>query len=151
MTFIVDGMLGRLAKWLKILGFDVFFQPGPDDLILAEARREGRTLLSCDRELIRRAGGLPALLIESPSWKDQVLHVLDHFDLRAAARPFSRCLECNAPLKPLSRDAAGNLVSPHVLATADEFSLCPNCGRCYWPGTHHAAMAETIRRFLESY
>ncbi len=149
MTFIVDGMLGKLAKWLKILGFDALFMADDDDKILAVARRETRAILSRDRELIRRAKGHPALLIESTRWPDQVRQVLARFDLRGEARPFTRCLECNALLEPLSREGAARLVPPHVLEKSASFSLCPRCGRVYWAGTHHSAMDATIRELLK--
>ena len=148
MTFVVDGMLGKLAKWLKILGFDAFFLPDDDDRILATARHEGRTILSGDREFIRRAGRHPALLIESTIWPDQVRQVLTRFDLYGDARPFTRCLECNVPLEPLSRAAAVQIVPPHVLEKSAAFSLCPGCGRVYWAGTHQAEMERTIRDLL---
>jgi uncharacterized protein with PIN domain len=150
MTFIVDGMLGKLAKWLKILGFDALFLPADDDRILAAARREGRTLLTRDRELIRRAGRHPALLIESTTWPDQVRQVLARFDLYGEARPFTRCLECNALLEPFSRAAAAQIVPPHVLEKSSSFSLCPGCGRVYWAGTHQAEMERTIRELLRN-
>lgn len=149
MTFVVDGMLGKLAKWLKILGFDTLFLPDEDDWILAAARREGRTILSRDRELIRRAGRHPALLIESDRWPDQARQVLARFDLMGEARPFTRCLECNALLEPLSREGAARLVPPHVLEKSASFSLCPHCGRVYWAGTHHLAMEATSRELLK--
>jgi len=94
MTFLVDCMLGKLAKWLKILGFDVLYFPkADDDDLLALARRDGRTLLSRDHALLARAKGLTALLIKSETWKSQVRQVLDRFDLYPEARPYSRCGE----------------------------------------------------------
>ena len=148
MTFIVDGMLGRLAKWLKILGFDALFMAADDDKILAAARRESRTLLTRDREFIRRAGRHPSLLIESPSWPEQVRQVLSRFDLFGEARPFSQCLECNIPLESLSREAAVRIVPPHVLERSETFSLCPRCGRAFWAGTHQSEMERVIRELL---
>jgi uncharacterized protein len=150
-TFIVDGMLGKLAKWLKILGFDALFMADDDDKILAVARGEGRVLLTRDREFVRRAGRHPSLLVESTLWPDQVRQVLARFYLYGSARPFTRCLECNVPLETLSRDAAARLVSPHVLERADAFSLCPACGRVYWPGTHQSEMERTIRDLLQPF
>jgi uncharacterized protein len=149
MTFVVDGMLGKLAKWLKILGFDTLFLPDEDDRILAAARREGRTILSRDRELVRRAKGHPALLIESTRWPEQVRQVFTRYDLWSEARPFTRCLECNALLEPLSREGAAQIVPPHVFDKSASFSLCPRCGRVYWAGTHHSAMEATIRELLK--
>ncbi len=149
MAFLVDCMLGKLAKWLKILGFDtVYFSRAEDDDLLALARREGRVLLSRDHALLGRAKGLDSLLIESEDWPDQVRQVLSHFELRDAVRPYTRCLECNVPLKSLSKAEATNLVAPFVLEHADAFALCPSCGRVYWPGTHLEAMKDRIEAIL---
>jgi uncharacterized protein with PIN domain len=150
MKFIVDGMLGKLAKWLKVLGFDAFFSPKADDNeILAIARQEGRTILSRDRAMLARARGAPNLLIQSERWPDQVRQVLDHFDLHKDVRPYSRCLACNAELKLLSKAQAANLVPLSVLAHADDFALCPSCGRVYWPGTHFDDMAAKLGEIVK--
>jgi len=150
MTFIVDCMLGKLAKWLKILGFDVLFFPvAEDDELLAIARRDGRTLLTRDRALLGRAKGLAKLLIESETWEDQVRQVLDGFDLRKQIRPLSRCLECNKTLSSLSKSQAANLVTPFVLEHAESFAACPSCGRVYWPGTHFSDMQTKLAEILK--
>ncbi len=139
--FAVDCMLGKLAKWLKILGFDAFYDPkAGDDSLLAAARRENRILLSRDLHLLQRAGPLPKLAIDSESWPDQVLQVLDSFSLWDETAPYSRCLNCNERLRPLGREAAAPLVPPFVLERTEEFALCPKCGRVFWPGTHFEAM-----------
>ncbi|MGA2586263.1 MAG: Mut7-C RNAse domain-containing protein [Candidatus Aminicenantales bacterium] len=149
MTFLVDCMLGKLAKWLKILGFDVLYFPkADDDDLLALARREGRTLLSRDHALLARAKGLTALLIESETWENQVRQVLGRFDLYPEARPYSRCVECNAGLKPLSKSQAANLVTPFVHEREETFAICPSCGRVFWPGTHFNGMEEKIDGLL---
>lgn len=149
MKFVVDCMLGKLAKWLKILGFDANYDPAAeDDRLLAEARRENRTLLSRDAGLLARAGALPKLAVESESWPEQIRQVLEAFDLWNEAAPCTRCLECNVRLKPLDRAAAANLVPPFILERVGEFALCPACGRVYWPGTHFEAMEEQIAKLL---
>lgn len=150
MTFVVDCMLGKLAKWLKILGFDVLFFPkAKDDELLAIARRDGRTLLSRDRALLGRAKGLTKLLIESEIWEDQVRQVMDRFELRPLARPYSRCVECNAALMPLSKSEAANLVAPFVLEHSESFAVCPTCARVYWPGTHFDDMEAKLAEILK--
>jgi uncharacterized protein len=150
MTFLVDCMLGKLAKWLRILGFDaVYFSRAEDDDLLALARREGRALLSRDHALLGRAKGLASLLIESEVWQDQVRQVLARFDLAGSVRPYTRCLECNVPLKSLSRDEAANLVVPFAHERAGAFALCPSCGRAFWPGTHQEAMQSQIDELLK--
>jgi len=140
-SFAVDCMLGKLAKWLRILGFDaVFFSRIRDDDLLSLAREESRTLLSRDHELIERARCIQVLTITSENWPEQVRQVLDAFCLWDRVRPYSRCTECNRELKPLTRARAKNLVAPFVLVSAERFALCPGCGRIYWEGTHHRDM-----------
>lgn len=150
MKFVVDGMLGKLAKWLRILGFDAAFDPAADDdRLLTEARKEGRALLTRDAGLLARAGRIPKLAVESESWPAQVRQVLDAFDLRMEAAPYTRCPECNAGLKPLSRAAAANLVPSFVLEGSDAFALCPACGRIFWPGTHFRDMEARLAELLD--
>jgi uncharacterized protein with PIN domain len=150
MTFVVDCMLGKLAKWLKILGFDVlYFSRAEDDELLRLARKDTRTLLSRDRALLARAKDVPRLLLESEVWEDQVRQVLACFDLYSAARPYSRCVECNVPIKSLSKSGAANLVSPFVIEHGDSFALCPACGRVFWQGTHFADMEAKVASLLK--
>ena len=149
MKFVVDCMLGKLAKWLKILGFDTLYDStADDDQLLAEARRDNRALLSRDTALLARAGNLPKLAVRSQSWPDQVEQVLDAFNIWAETAPYTRCLDCNVKLKPMSRDAARNLVAPYVLERTEEFALCPSCGRVFWPGTHYQAMEARLEKLL---
>ena len=151
MTFIADCMLGRLAKWLRVLGFDVlFFSKAEDRELAALARREGRVLLTRDSGLIERAAKRPdRLFIRSDDWQDQVVQVLDEFGLWDEVRAHSRCLACNLPLKTLSPERARNLVTPYVAEHAAAFALCPGCGRVFWQGSHAGDMARTIGRLLE--
>ena len=151
MTFVVDCMLGKAAKWLKILGFDTLFFPFAEDSALLEiALGEGRTLLTRDHALAARARsrGAACLLIESEVWEEQVRQVLARFDLSGAALPFIRCVECNVPLSPLSRENAANFVAAFVLERGRDFSLCPSCGRVFWRGTHRADMEAKIAALL---
>ncbi len=143
-------MLGKLARWLRVLGFDVtYFRRIEDGELLTIARKEGRTLLTRDTELIRRAKAVPALLIASEKWEEQVVQVLKAFELGGRVVPFSRCLDCNRPLKILTRGDAGNLVPPFILDGAEHFALCPECGRVFWEGTHAGDMGKRIDRILK--
>jgi len=151
MKFIVDCMLGKLAKWLKILGFDtVYLNRAEDRDLLLLARREKRVLLTKDQELHLAATGLPSLSIESDDWQEQVAQVLDAFRLRDCARPHSRCLACNIELKRIPKKLARNLVTPFVLKRAPSFAICPSCGRVFWPGTHFQDMDLKIARILRT-
>jgi len=150
MRFIVDCMLGKLAKWLKILGFDaVYLNRAEDRELLILARREKRVLLTKDQELLRVAAGLPRLFIESDDWPEQLAQVLDAFRLRKRAKPHSRCLLCNVELKNIPKRMAGNLVTPFVFERAPSFAICPRCGRVFWPGTHLEDMDLKIARILQ--
>jgi uncharacterized protein with PIN domain len=150
MKFVVDCMLGKLAKWLKILGFDTAYDPAADDdTLLLAARNEGRTLLSRDTGLLARAKNLTRLHIDSESWPDQIRQVLAAFDLWGKTAPYTRCLDCNVKLKALSRDKARNLVTPFILERAKEFALCPSCGRVFWQGTHFQAMEARLAELLQ--
>jgi uncharacterized protein with PIN domain len=146
MKFIVDGMLGRLAKWLRILGYDTAFSPNLDDNQLVRlARAEGRLLLTRDRGLARRRG-VQCLLIESHHLEEQLDQILAELPL-TGEHPFSRCPVCNTPLQKVEKPELEGRVPPHIFRTHKDFSLCPNCDKIYWPGTHWARMREKLAGF----
>jgi uncharacterized protein with PIN domain len=150
MKFLVDCMLGKLAKWLKILGFDtLFFSKIEDDELLAIARKEKRILLTRDTGLIQKAKEIETLFLESEKWREQVIQVLEHFDLWGKIDPHTRCIACNMELKSLSKKDAKNLVTPFVYKHADSFALCPSCGRVFWRGTHFKDMEHKIEEILK--
>lgn len=146
MRFLADGMLGRLARWLRVLGHDVLYAPDLDDRALARlARLEGRLLLTRDVALARQRG-VPALLITSDRLDDQLLQVARQLRLSLETPGLTRCLACNTPLVAASRDQAAGRVPPYILATQPRLSRCPACQRFYWPGTHWARMQEHLAR-----
>jgi uncharacterized protein with PIN domain len=150
MTFVADCMLGRLAKWLRILGFDVLYFPKAEDRDLMEiSRREDRVLLTRDTGLIEKTKKQKnRFFVASDDWQEQIVAVLDAFGLWDRVRPNSRCIECNRELKPLPRERARNLVTPYVLEHAASFALCPECGRVFWQGTHYGDMERKIEAIL---
>ena len=153
MKFIADCMVGKLARWLRLLGFDVaYYRRIDDDKLLGLASQEKRVILTRDHELINKAKKRQSLkqrflLIESERWEEQVEQVLDHFKLRDKINPNSRCLECNSQLKILPKARAKNLVPPFVYEQAEGFALCPGCGRIFWKGTHFQDMEKKLCRF----
>ena len=143
MNFLADNMLGSLAKWLRILGYDVAYPPGADDNELVRlARAEGRVLLTRDTGLARRRG-LTVLLIESESLEDQVRQVIEQMGL-SVDQPFSRCPVCNTPLQGVDKDTIRERVPPYVFQTQKNFSVCSRCDKIYWQGTHWAKMQKRI-------
>lgn len=139
MRFLADTMLGRLATWLRLLGYDTAFRPELDDGGLARvARAEDRVLLTRDVELTRRRGLLYEL-IESDKIAEQLEQVFKRFGLHAR-EAFSRCAECNVPLDEASKESVRGSVPPYVFQTMTRFRRCPRCQRVYWRGTHWARM-----------
>ena len=147
--FAADAMLGRLALWLRLLGFDTFYEADVDDAALARrALDEQRTLLTRDRALLE-AWTLPdAYLVAAEDSQAQLQEVARHFQLAAHAQPFSRCSRCNAPLEPTSLDAVRARIPPRVAATHVAFLRCPACRRIYWEGTHVARMRQVLEEAL---
>ena len=146
MRFLADAMVGRLAKWLRALGYDTLYhRDGDDEALLATAAAEGRVLLTRDTRLPR--GDLPAgsLLIRSDRVEDQIREVLRAYDLRPTS-PGTRCLRCNALLAPVSREGVAGRVPDFVLTRYTAFRTCHLCRRIYWPGTHRRRMGEVLAR-----
>jgi uncharacterized protein with PIN domain len=146
MRFVVDAMLGTLAKWLRILGYDTSYDPGLDDHQLARlARAEARVLITRDRELAHRRG-IQVLFISSENLEDQVAQVLAELDL-TPDQSYSRCPRCNVLLEKLDHKVAKARVPPYVARTHKRFKLCPACRQVYWRGTHWRQMEQQMARF----
>jgi hypothetical protein len=143
--FLVDAMLGKLAKWLRILGYDALYcHDLEDEQLIGLAEAEGRVLLTGDEELWRRRGG-GKIFISSDNWREQLRELAQVVELDTSG-VFTRCIQCNVPLERLCREEARGLVPPYVFATQEEFGRCPECGRIYWKGTHFDhALAEVER------
>jgi uncharacterized protein with PIN domain len=143
---LADGMLGKLAKWLRLLGYDTAYDNVASDAELAHrARAEGRVLLTRDRELSKRRG-LHTLLIESEVLEEQVREVQDRLS-PPPQPPLSRCAVCNSVLDPVSPAQIADRVPPYVLRTHSEFRRCPGCQRVYWAGSHLDKMSEQMDKF----
>jgi uncharacterized protein with PIN domain len=140
--FAVDRMLGRLARWLRLIGQDAAYGPTGGPLVRL-ARSEGRTILTRDRTLLRHPN-VQLIFISSDHFRQQLQQVIHTFHLDPYSGLFTRCTWCNRLVMPLTRDAAAAEVPPYVAATQRRFGRCPECGRVYWFGTH----AELVQREL---
>jgi uncharacterized protein with PIN domain len=142
--FAADRMLGRLARWLRILGYDVAYGPhlGGRTLV-ACARRERRLLLTRDTRLRRDRQLPPHVFVRSDHFREQLREVAAAVPLRGAAL-LARCLECNRPLDEVSREAARDRVPPYVWETQARFQGCAGCGRLYWGATHREHMLDEL-------
>ena len=147
--FVVDTMLGTLAKWLRAFGYDTSYMPhAKDDDLLAIAAEESRVLLTRDRELASRAGNT-GMLVPGKSLDEQLRMVVGSFPERGS-KPLSRCLSCNALLEIAQKDSnvMGGKVPAGVLARESEFWFCPSCGKYFWPGSHYVAMMRKVQSFF---
>lgn len=149
LRFAVDFMAGRLARWLRILGFDTLYLGRPADAeMMRIALAEGRVVLTRNRRL-RGSEGPAVVVLESQSYEDQLEELNARFSLLADTWPFTRCSLCNAPLVDLPRAKARGRVPPFIFETHAEFGYCPDCARAYWRGSHWEEMHRLIAR-LES-
>jgi len=148
--FIADAMLGRLARWLRVMGCDTAYCREIDDAdLVARAEREGRLILTRDTLLLRRRKARGnSFFVEGDHFRDQLRQVVRAFGIDPEERFLSRCLECNVPLEEAGGERVASLVPPYVRATRERFRGCPSCGRMYWGGTHRERMVEELREIL---
>lgn len=140
---LADAMLGRLARWLRLAGYDTAYLADTDDLAVMQlARAEDRLILTRDGGLASRKG-VDALHIQSEHVEEQLTQVRDYVGL-PDAEAGSRCSVCNIPLESLSREAAHDRVPPYVWRKHKQFMTCPSCRRVYWPGTHWENIEEGL-------
>ena len=154
MKFIVDNNVGKLTKWLRIMGYDTLFFDGSDDSrMIATALAEGRVILTRDTQIMRRRvvtnGQLKTILVKSDEPEQQMHQVIDTLNLDCQFRPFTICLECNQPLLERSKEQVEDLVPPYVFKTQSQYMECPSCHRIYWKGTHWQAMTKKLEQFLK--
>jgi uncharacterized protein with PIN domain len=147
--FIVDHNVGKLARWLRLMGYDArFFQGEDDSELVAIALNESRVILTRDTSIMKRRlvtkGKLKALLIGSDQPHQQIRQVIYSLHLDYRFNPFSLCLECNQPLVERKKAEVKELVPPYVFKTQEKFRQCPACGRIYWRGTHWRAMTRRL-------
>ncbi len=148
MKFICDDNLGKLAKWLRTLGYDtLFFDPVEDGELVARALKENRVVLSRDTQLSRfkLKLGEKLLYIETDKPLEQLKQVISHLKLQPdRGLLFSRCLICNQPLEKVKKEKIKDRLYPYVYKTHDHFVYCNNCKRIYWSATHVERMLQTL-------
>ncbi|MBI3920364.1 MAG: Mut7-C RNAse domain-containing protein [Armatimonadetes bacterium] len=144
MKFLADVMLGKLARWLRILGCDVAYDPAWEDEELLElSHREGRVLLTRDTRLACRRRAQNCLLVAGDHWREQLKQVVKVCRIevgKCGAIHFSRCVECNGILEPTDKATVRYRVPAHISDSHEEFRQCLECRRIYWRGTHCQAI-----------
>jgi len=143
--FVLDVHLGRLAAYLRMLGFDTHYQNDCDDPTLAAISAEQhRILLTCDRLLLMRKQISHGYYVRSRQPQQQLLEILSRFDLYNNLKPFSRCMHCNGNTQPVNKQAIEAQLLPKTKKYYDEFFQCDSCKKIYWKGSHYLRMRKMI-------
>lgn len=147
--FALESSLGKLTKWLRILGFDSIYVPGiPDELVFSYAQ-DGRIILTRTRKIRDQNPGYRLLFIVYNDPRDQLKQVVSDLNLEQSdINPFSRCIRCNCCLSQISREKVRSFVPDYVYETRVKFSQCPCCRRIYWAGTHYERSIKLIRELF---
>ena len=149
--FVADANVGRLAKWLRALGYDtIFHKDFDDDTLIRICLSEGRVLLTRDTRILERrvvtTGQLTAMLIQDDDVLGQLKQVVGTLDLDSRKRRFSLCLVCNEPLVQAAKEEVHGEVPPYVFKTQYTFHRCPSCRKVYWQGTHWERMKAQLEK-----
>ncbi|MCZ7625333.1 MAG: hypothetical protein C3F12_07480 [Candidatus Methylomirabilota bacterium] len=144
MRFVADAMLGRLAKWLRLVGYDTLYWRGDDARLVRLALAENRVVLTRDTRIAPRLPPHLTLLITSDHYDEQIRQVIVHFGL--PPRVGRLCLRCNLLIETVDKTELQGEVPEFVWRTQERFTRCPGCRRIYWEGTHYVRMRETIER-----
>ncbi len=143
--FVLDTHLGRLAAYLRMLGFDTIYRNDcPDEDLAQIASREGRILLTRDQGLLKRNLVTRGYCVRATLPREQVAEIVERFALAKQIIPFQRCVHCNALLQPAAKESVVHRLLPETRIHFEEFYICPACLRIYWKGSHYRRMSRLI-------
>ncbi len=137
MKFLAGRMLGKLAKWLRIIGCDTAYVRHLSPVgLMRESRQQGRIILTRDTRIPRYKNAPPFLFIHSDRFREQLKQIVETLKLDPYAGLLTRCVECNRLLEGIAKEKVKDKVPPYVWETQAEFVYCPGCQRVYWGATH---------------
>ncbi len=144
--FIADVHLGKLTRYLRMVGFDVLYENNfEDDEIVKISLEEKRAILTKDRGILKQSEVTHGYWVRSSKVKEQVVEIIKRFDLKKLIKEFTRCIECGSMLESISKNEIINELPPKVSKSQTEFSRCPSCEKLYWKGTHYHRMLSFIK------
>jgi len=144
--FFADDMVGRLAWWLRMIGYDTRYERQiEDDDLAAIAKDESRIVLTRDTTFADRYPGIAVCFLPTDRPEVQLWLTVRQFGLDMEYAPFSRCLACNEELVSVPKHAHRNKIPPHVFKTLDEFWYCKTCDQVFWHGSHHKNMQDKLQ------
>jgi uncharacterized protein with PIN domain len=145
--FVADGHLGKLTRNLRLLGFDVAYDPQADDRqLLRIMERENRALLTRDRRLLMHAVVKTGYYPRSQNADEQTVEVIRRFNLLDSIAPFTRCIRCNGLLRNVSKAEIGEHLEPLTKIYYEQFQRCTDCEQIYWPGSHFSKLQERLEK-----
>ena len=145
--FVADVHLGRLTRYLRMMGLDVLYKNDfNDDEIVLISLKERRAILTKDRGILKRNEVTHGYWVRSINVEEQAKEVLKRFDLQKEIKEFSRCIECNELLNPIKKETIIEQLPPKVAKFHNEFFQCTACNKIYWKGTHYQRMLTFIKR-----
>ncbi len=143
--FILDVHLGKLAKLIRLLGFDTLYENDYDDIQIVEiAVSQKRTILTRDTGLLKRKEVTRGYFVRNIHAEEQLKEIILRFDLKNLIKPFSRCLICNNLLRPIPKKDILSRIPPKVKLFQNDFFICDSCNKIYWKGTHYKRMLEIV-------
>jgi len=143
--FVADGHLGKLARHLRMAGFDTLCESGwDDDRIVELAAAQKRTILTRDKGMLRRSEVERGYFVRATQSEEQLREIIRALQLEGLLAPFTRCRECNAVLEDVARESVVERIPPKVRDLYDRYKRCPGCERIYWEGSHFARMKGLI-------
>ena len=150
--FLADENVGKLGRWLRILGYDVAYQsPALDAQLALKALRENRIILTRDREFVQRRMVERHLLLTSQDPVEQLKQVIRTFHLKLDRNAFfTRCLDCNTPIQSVPKAEVRSVVPDYVYRTQDQFHRCPTCDKFFWAGSHTTNFQDWLKRLEEA-
>ena len=145
--FICDVHLGKLARYLRMTGLDIYYKNVlSDEEIVKRSSKERRAILTKDRGILKRNEVTHGYYVRTKKVEEQVKEVIKRFDLQKAIKEFTRCLECNTEISKIEKGKIVNILPPKVAASQNEFYRCPSCKKIYWKGKHHQKMLSFIKK-----
>ncbi len=146
--FAAEETLGKLTRWLRLLGFDTLYASEAANSFIETLEQE-RILLTRTRWVRKKCASRKLIFVESDHWEQQLNQIFRELDIKAAqTRPFSRCLQCNVLIKAVQKSSLWGRVPDYIFETHDHFKRCPECDRIYWPGSHTHRSLDKIRHLL---
>jgi uncharacterized protein with PIN domain len=151
LKFILDVHLGKLVKYLRLCGFNTYYDNNYDDQTIIDiSLSEKRLILTHDRGLLKNSRVTRGYWVRSLDPDKQIMEIIERFDLKNNFNPFARCLECNEVLTDIKKEEVISSLMPKTKKYYDTFKKCPGCDRIYWEGSHYEKMKKFIQKLMNS-